>query len=92
MNAYTENRGVETPVFRVDPTLEKEQTEALAKRKQTRDGERVADALSRVDAAARGTDNLMPHIVHAVSMRVSIGEICATLANVFGKHREGGRA
>jgi methylmalonyl-CoA mutase N-terminal domain/subunit len=33
----------------------------------------------------------MPFIVEAVAARVSIGEICTTLAKVFGRHREGGR-
>jgi methylmalonyl-CoA mutase, N-terminal domain len=91
MNAYTEDTGVETPVFRVDPNLEKQQTAALQKRRAGRDNARVADALSRVEATARANDNLMPHILEAVSARATIGEICTTLAQVFGRHREGGR-
>ena len=89
VNAYTEAADVDTPVFRVDPKLEKEQVASLAKRRDARDSARVSDALARVDVAARGTDNLMPHILTAVAARVTIGEICTTLAKVFGKHREG---
>ncbi len=91
VNAYTEASDVETPVFRVDPNLEKEQVASLAQRRAARDAVRVHDALSRVETAARGADNLMPHIVEAVSARATIGEICARLATVFGRHREGGR-
>ncbi len=91
MNAYTEETGVVTPVFRVDPKLEQEQVAELAKRRTARDSTRVTKSLAAIDAAARSTDNLMPHIVAAVSARATIGEICTTLAKVFGKHREGGR-
>lgn len=91
LNAYTEDTGVETPVFRVDPKLEREQTAALAKRRAERDNARVAKALASVESTARANDNLMPHILEAVSARATIGEICTTLAKVFGRHREGGR-
>ncbi len=91
VNAYTEAADVETPVFRVDPKLEKEQVAALAKRRATRDNARVTKTLAKIEAAARATDNLMPHIVDAVSARATIGEICTALAKVFGRHREGGR-
>jgi methylmalonyl-CoA mutase N-terminal domain/subunit len=91
LNAYTEETGVETPVFRVDPKLEQEQVAALAKRRSERDTKKVARALESIENSARGSDNLMPFIVEAVAARVSIGEICTTLAKVFGRHREGGR-
>lgn len=91
VNAHTEATNVATPVFRVDPKLEKEQVASLAARRAKRDGTRVAKALADIEACARGTDNLMSYIVEAVSARVTIGEICTTLAKVFGKHREGGR-
>ena len=92
LNAYTEDTGLETPVFRVDPKLEKEQVAALSQRRAKRDQARVTRALERIESAARGDENLMPHIVEAVSARTTIGEICTTLAKVFGKHREGARA
>ena len=91
VNAHTDNGDDEIPVFRVDPALEREQTAALAARRKTRDGARVQTALGHLDAAAKSTDNLMPHIVEAVTVRATIGEICGTLAATFGRHREGGR-
>mgnify|MGYP001223002504 FL=1 len=91
MNAYTEETGVTTPVFRVDPKLEKEQIAALKKRRSERDSGRVTRTLTEIETSARAGSNLMPHIVEAVSARATIGEICTTLAKVFGKHREGGR-
>jgi methylmalonyl-CoA mutase N-terminal domain/subunit len=90
VNAYTEGSGADTPVFRVDPALEREQIAALRARRAARDGKRVEAALAALDATARGKDNLMPHIVDAVAARATVGEICDTLAKTFGRHREGG--
>jgi methylmalonyl-CoA mutase N-terminal domain/subunit len=92
VNAYNDHSGGDIPVFSVDPALEKEQVARLAARRASRDGARAVSALARLDAAAKTSDNLMPHIVEAVAARATIGEICATLARTFGRHREGGSA
>jgi methylmalonyl-CoA mutase N-terminal domain/subunit len=89
VNVHTEESDAETPVFRVDPSLEREQVAALAARRGARDGAAVAAALSALEATARGRENLMPAIVAAVRARATIGEICTALAGVFGRHREG---
>ncbi|HEX5133613.1 MAG TPA: methylmalonyl-CoA mutase family protein [Candidatus Krumholzibacteria bacterium] len=91
VNAYTEDNGAETAVFRVDPALEEEQVALLQKRRAARDTVRVDATLAALDAAARADTNLMPLIVDAVAARASVGEICATLARTFGRHREGGK-
>ena len=44
-------------------------------------------ALEAVDRAARGRDNLLPHILTAVRAQVTLGEICDTLRRVFGVHQ-----
>jgi methylmalonyl-CoA mutase N-terminal domain/subunit len=90
VNAYTEGGAGEPAVFRVDPELEREQIARLGERRATRDDAAVERTLADIDAAARGLDNLMPPIVAAVKARVTIGEICATLATTFGRYREGG--
>jgi len=89
VNAYVEDAGAEVPVFRVDPKLERDQCERLARVRRTRDGARVTAALARLDGAAKSRGNLMPLIVDAVAARASVGEICGTLAKTFGHHREG---
>ena len=89
VNAYPEDAGAEIPVFRVDPALEREQAERLARARASRDTAHVNATLARLDAAAQTTENLMPLIVDAVAARATIGEICGTLAKTFGRHREG---
>jgi methylmalonyl-CoA mutase N-terminal domain/subunit len=43
-------------------------------------------ALIRLEAAARGRDNLMPRILEAVEARATLGEISDRLRGVFGTH------
>ena len=37
--------------------------------------------------ASDDSENLMPHIIEAVSAKVTIGEICNTLRKVWGEYR-----
>ena len=90
VNAYAEDGAGDTPVFRVDPRLEREQVAVLNERRAKRDAKHVERTLAAVDAAARDGSNLMPLIIDAVAARATIGEVCATLATTFGRHREGG--
>ena len=50
----------------------------------------IAEALERVEAAARGTDNLMPPVLTAVKAYATLGEICDVFRKVWGQYREGG--
>ena len=59
----------------------------LAAVRAERDGAAVEGALSAVQRAARGTANLMPPILAAVSAYATVGEICAALEAEFGRYR-----
>jgi methylmalonyl-CoA mutase N-terminal domain/subunit len=76
------------PIARIDPALEREQVRSLAAFKASRVTAALASALAAVDAAARGTENLMPPILAAVKAGATVGEISNTLRVVFGEHRE----
>jgi methylmalonyl-CoA mutase N-terminal domain/subunit len=64
------------------------QKQSLAKMKATRDGDKVAAALTALAAAAKGTENLMPPILDAVKAYATLGEIADVFRHVFGTHRE----
>jgi methylmalonyl-CoA mutase N-terminal domain/subunit len=53
-----------------------------------RDASVHAAALRRVEDAARGGGNLMPHILHAVESFATVGEIANVMRSVFGEYRE----
>jgi methylmalonyl-CoA mutase N-terminal domain/subunit len=74
-------------LFQVDATVGQALAERLAVLRRTRDASAAARALEGVDRAARGRDNLLPHILAAVRAQVTLGEICDTLRQVFGVHR-----
>jgi methylmalonyl-CoA mutase N-terminal domain/subunit len=60
----------------------------LAAWRASRDGTRAAAALDRLGVAARGMENLMPHIVDAVKAGATLGEIAGRLRSTFGSFRE----
>jgi methylmalonyl-CoA mutase N-terminal domain/subunit len=46
------------------------------------------DTLAALKEAVKGHENIMPKIVDAVKTYASVGEICNTMREVFGEHRE----
>ncbi len=77
------------PTFRLDPALEQLQIQRLRELRASRDSAGFAQALTRLEAAARSSDNLMPPILDAAESYATVGEISDTLRKVFGEYREG---
>ena len=67
--------------------LEAAQRERLAAHRNTRDPQRVAGHLSALDAAARGSDNVMPLLIAAAKDGVTLGEISDAFRGVWGVYR-----
>lgn len=74
-------------LFTVDDSIRATQIEKLHQLKARRDQEQVQLALQRINQAAQGTDNLMPHILHAVESYATLGEIADVLREVFGEYK-----
>ena len=88
VNKFLEEDEVESlESFTIDPRLERQQCERLKGRRANRDAAAVTHCLDALRRSAQGTDNLMPHIVTAVRAYVTIGEICATLREIFGRYQ-----
>jgi methylmalonyl-CoA mutase N-terminal domain/subunit len=88
VNAFTEGDDAETPILRIDPTLERRQVEKLCAVKADRDTEAVETALADLKAAADSERNLMPLLVDAARLHASEGEIVHALQDVWGDYRE----
>jgi methylmalonyl-CoA mutase, N-terminal domain len=67
--------------------LEQSQRAQLARIKAERDDAEVGARLEAIRAAARGIDNLMPHIIDAVKAMVTLGEISDALRAEWGVYR-----
>ena len=87
VNEFVSEEAPPAQLFHPDPDVEVRQAERLRQLRQTRDRDRAARALDRIEGAARGRENLVPLLVEAVRARVTLGEIAARLRDVFGSHR-----
>ncbi len=86
VNAFTVEEDIPMEQLRVDPAVEAQQRESLAQLRANRDQERVNTLRSRLETAARGSDNLMPLLIECVENGLTLGEICQTLRGVFGEY------
>ncbi|MEW6211274.1 MAG: methylmalonyl-CoA mutase family protein [Acidobacteriota bacterium] len=86
VNRFTTEEPTTVPLFRVDDELERKQAERVRRVREQRDSSAALEALDRVEAAARGDENLMPHIIRAVESYATLGEISDRLRRVFGEY------
>lgn len=82
--------GEEKPIstFRMDAGFEQTQIARLREVRASRSVSEVERRLERVEAAARGTGNLLPSIYDAASSYATVGEISGRLRAVFGEYIE----
>jgi methylmalonyl-CoA mutase, N-terminal domain len=88
VNRFVEQDGGSTPLFRIDPEIERQQVARVRAVRAGRSEVGWRAALQAVERAARGSDNLVPLIMEAVEKQATVGEIADTLRNVFGEHRD----
>ncbi|HUK62018.1 MAG TPA: methylmalonyl-CoA mutase family protein, partial [Dongiaceae bacterium] len=89
VNRFVEGAPPAAPPFRPDPAVERERAAELERWRAGRDAGACGAALAALERAARGTDNLLPPILAALTARATLGEVCDTMRRVFGVHRPG---
>jgi methylmalonyl-CoA mutase N-terminal domain/subunit len=88
VNRFQAEEEEKTPVFRVNPEIEKSQVESVRRLRAWRDADAWGRAVADLEAAARGTENLMPRILAAAAAMATVGEISNVLRRVFGEYRD----
>jgi methylmalonyl-CoA mutase N-terminal domain/subunit len=88
VNDFVAEDEPETPILRIDPSLERKQAERLAATRARRDGAAVERTLAELKRAAATDANLMPPIIEAARARATEGEMIAALQEVFGTYTE----
>ncbi|MCO5314977.1 MAG: methylmalonyl-CoA mutase family protein [Solirubrobacterales bacterium] len=78
----------EVPLLHIDPALETKQVERLAATRAVRDSAAVESSLAELKRAAGTDQNLMYPILDAAREQVTVGEMVATLQEVFGTYTE----
>ncbi|MFI5657276.1 methylmalonyl-CoA mutase [Streptomyces sp. NPDC051684] len=71
---------------RVDPAIEAQQAERLAKLRAGRDQSAVDAALAELKKAAEGEDNVLYPMKDALRARATVGEVCDALRGVWGAY------
>jgi methylmalonyl-CoA mutase N-terminal domain/subunit len=86
VNAFEvkEERSLER--LKVDPAIERAQKMKLRELRENRDQRLAEELLEKLQAAASGTENLMPLFIECVENDITLGEICNTLRVVWGEY------
>jgi methylmalonyl-CoA mutase N-terminal domain/subunit len=87
VNAYQVDEELELERLEVDPAIEQAQRRRLAVLREQRDAQRVSELLGQMESAAKGTHNLMPLFIECVENRITLGEICGVLRDVWGEYQ-----
>ncbi len=88
VNKFTIEEEPPKDLLRIDEAAVARQIERLQQLRQRRDNRAVRQALEQLKQAARGKQNLMPPIIHAVEQYATVGEISDALRSVFGEYHE----
>ena len=88
VNRYNSDEPLEIELLKIDPAVEEKQVSRLRKLKEKRDNLAVRQSLDNLVNCASGNDNIIPGILEAVKVYATIGEIVASLKEVFGEYKE----
>ncbi len=88
VNRFTEGEEKPIDLLKMDPATSRRQLERLKELRLSRNQDKVASSLQNLRKAARGEENLMPHILSAVKVYATLGEICGALRDVFGEYQQ----
>jgi methylmalonyl-CoA mutase, N-terminal domain len=89
VNRFVAEGDVQPPILKIDPALERKQVEGVRALRGRRDARAVESSLTRLkEDAAHPDRNLMPAIVEAARVDVTMGEMCDALRGEWGVWRE----
>jgi methylmalonyl-CoA mutase N-terminal domain len=91
VNRFTLDEEEPYEPLRVDPAIEVEQAQRLARLRATRDNAAVTATLNDLRAAAQGSDNVLYPMREALRAYATVGEVCDTLREVWGVYRSSDR-
>ena len=86
----TEGTEPQIALHSLDTEAARTHIEKLKRVKAERDNDRVKESLDHIRTAAEGSGSLMPSLIEAAKAYASIGEITATLKEVWGTYSDPG--
>ena len=88
VNRYQLEDDTAPAILKIDPALEDKQIARVKELKARRDNAAVESALAELKRGAASDTNLMPLIVDAARVDVTMGEMCDAFREVWGIWRE----
>ena len=88
VNEFETEESLTIPLLRIDEEAARMQAARLGDLRRARDNARCDAAIERLRSAARGTENVVPHILECARAYCTLYEIRAALESVFGAYRE----
>jgi methylmalonyl-CoA mutase N-terminal domain/subunit len=88
VNRYLLEDEPQPELHTIDHALEAQQIERVRALRGRRDSAAVESALAGLKRAAAGETNLMPLLIEAARVHVTIGEICDAFREIWGTWRE----
>jgi methylmalonyl-CoA mutase, N-terminal domain len=89
VNKFTADGEDEYQPLRVDPSIEAEQAERLARLRDQRDAQAFTRAIASLKSAAAGTENVLYPLRDALRAGASLGEVCDALREIWGEYQPG---
>ncbi len=87
VNRFVDADGKDVELQGISAEETAQQLTRLRALRASRDQPAVDAALASVEAAARGTENLLPPMREALRLRATLGEVSDVLRRVFGEYR-----
>jgi methylmalonyl-CoA mutase N-terminal domain/subunit len=84
----SDEESLEIPTLKIGEAVDREQRERLARMRAERDDALCQRRLAALTDAARGTENVFPHILDCARAYCTLFEIRHALETVFGAYRE----
>jgi methylmalonyl-CoA mutase N-terminal domain/subunit len=89
VNKFTADGEEPYEPLRVDPSIEAEQAERLARLREQRDKAAFGRSIDALRSAAERTDNVLYPLRDALRADASLGEVCDALREVWGEYKPG---
>ncbi len=90
VNRFVDEVEAPADVFPIDAELQRAQVERVGRVRAERDQDGVDAALADIEAAARGTQNLLAPMKVALARMATLGEVSDVLRGVFGEFHPNG--
>jgi methylmalonyl-CoA mutase, N-terminal domain len=87
VNKFQVDEKLELERLAVDPRIEREQKEKLAKLRARRDNQEVSRLMAQLEDVAKSKDNIMPVLIECVDHQITLGEICNLLRKIWGEYQ-----